>query len=45
MRGVDPGSWATLFPSSDKTVDEFANFKIMVSEQDFLAENHIDPYS
>ena len=44
IRRVDPRNWAPLFPSSDKTVDEFSNFEIMVSEQDFLAENHIHGY-
>ena len=38
----DPGTWATLYPNSDKTVEELENFEIMVTEKEFLAENARD---
>ena len=38
----DPRSWAVLFPTPDRTVDEVRHFEIMVSEQEFLAENATD---
>ena len=38
----DPGSWDTLYPSRDKTVEELDNFEIMVTEKEFLAENARD---
>ena len=38
IRGTDPGAWATLYPSSDRTVDKFSNFEVMASGQDFFAK-------
>ena len=37
----DPGSWAPLFPSRDRTVDGLNDWEIMVSEQEFTYEENL----